>query len=91
MNIKTTIPVSEARKKIFEIIKKVQNPNTIYTLTENGYPTAIIMSAEEFESWSETLDILNELPEIKKDIKKIKKDIKEKKHLKYKSLDKIIG
>lgn len=69
MDTKTTLPISEARKKIFEIAEKVQRPNTHYTLTENGHPKAVIMSAEEFESWAETLEVIRDFPDIKKDVK----------------------
>lgn len=34
MRIKTTIPISEARKKIFKIAEEVQKPDNYYTLTE---------------------------------------------------------
>lgn len=68
MNTKTTLPISEARKKIFQIAEEVQKPATYYTLTENGKPKAVIMSVEEFESWVETLEVMEEFPNLKKDI-----------------------
>lgn len=52
MKIKTTLPVSEARKKIFSIIKDIQKPETYYTLTDRGIPRAVIVSAEHFESFA---------------------------------------
>lgn len=69
MNIKTTIPISEARKKIFQIAEAVQQPDTFYTLTEHGRPKAVILSAEEFESWTETLEVISEIPNLAQDIK----------------------
>lgn len=86
MYVKTTLPISEARKRIFDITKKVQSPNTIYTLTEKGYPKAVIMSAEEFESWLETLEVFHEFPYLQNDIAQVQKDIKKKKYQKYKTL-----
>lgn len=76
MNTKTTLPISEARKKIFEIAKEVQKPNKYYTLTEKGRPKAVIMSAEEFESWEETLEVIRDFPNLKKDIKQAEQDYK---------------
>lgn len=76
MNIKTTISISEARKKIFQIAEKVQSPSIYYTLTEKGRPKVVVMSAEEFESWVETLEIAGEFPDLKKDIKEARKDYK---------------
>ncbi len=77
MNIRTTLSISEARKKIFEIAKKVQKPSTHYILTERGKPKVAFISAEEFESWQETLEIMNDFPDLEKDIKKAEKEYKE--------------
>lgn len=74
MDIATTLSISEARKKIFKIAEKVQKPATRYTLTEKGKPKAVIMSAEEFESWQETLEVMREFPDLEKDIKKAERE-----------------
>lgn len=76
MNTKTTLPISEARKKIFEIAKEVQRPGQYFTLTEKGRPKAVIISAEEFESWMETLEVTKDFPDLKKDIERAEKDYK---------------
>ena len=70
MDTKTTLPISEARKKIFKIAEDVQEPSRHYTLTEKGRPKAVIISADEFESWQETLEIMREFPDLKKILKK---------------------
>ena len=74
MRSKTTISLTEARKKIFDIAERVQHPNVYYTLTENGRPKIVLMSAEEFESWIETLDVKKEFPRLGKDAAKAEKD-----------------
>lgn len=76
MNSKRTLSISEARKKFFKIAEEVQKPSIYYTLTEKGRPKAVIMSAEEFESWQETLEVMKEFPNLKEDIRKAKKDYK---------------
>jgi len=81
MDTKTTLPISEARKKIFGIAKKVQKPATRYTLTEKGKPKVVIMSAEEFESWQETLEITKNFPNLEKDIKKAEREYKKGKYI----------
>ncbi len=68
MRPKTTLSISEARKKIFDIAKEVQKPNNYYTLTENGRPRVVMMSAEEFESWAETIEVMREFPDLDKDV-----------------------
>ncbi|MBI2426307.1 MAG: type II toxin-antitoxin system Phd/YefM family antitoxin [Candidatus Kerfeldbacteria bacterium] len=72
----TTLSVTEARKNIFKIIEDTYNSSRYYTLTENGQPKVVVMSADEFESWKETLEIMSD-PELVRDIKKAQKDIEE--------------
>jgi prevent-host-death family protein len=76
MNTKTTLPISEARKEIFKIAEKVQEPFTYYTLTERGKPKVVILSAEEFESWQETLEVDRIFPNLEKDVKTAESDLK---------------
>jgi len=76
MDSKNTLSISEARKKIFKIANKVQKPATYYTLTEKGKPKAVILSAEEFESWQETLEVIKEFPNLEKETKKAEKEYK---------------
>jgi prevent-host-death family protein len=59
MNSKTTLSLSEARKNIFEISNDVQKPGHYYTFTENGRPKAVLMSADEFDSLMENLELLS--------------------------------
>ena len=76
MNYKTTLSISEARKKIFQIAENVQKPGTYYTFTENGRSKAVLMSAEELESWRETLNVVRDFPDLKKDIKTAREEYK---------------
>lgn len=76
MKIETTLSITEARKNIFEIADKVQKPMSYYTLTENGRPRAVIMSAKEFELWQETLEVQKMFPGLEKDIERVRQKIK---------------
>jgi len=76
MSTKTTLPISEARRKIFEIAEEVQKPNMYYVFTEKGRPKAVMMSAEEFESWQETMEVMREFPNLDKDIAEAERDLK---------------
>lgn len=75
MNSTTTLPVTEARKNIFKIIEDVQRPSRYYTFTEKGRPRAILMSFQEFESWLETLEVMEDFPNIKSDIEDARKEM----------------
>ena len=69
MDVKTTISTTEARKRFFDIISRVSSPAVIYTLTERGRPKAVIMSADEYESWMETIEVMSDAPHILKSVK----------------------
>ena len=73
MNTKTTISTTEARKNLFKIVEDVASPATVYTLTERGRPKAVIMSADEYESWTETFEVLRDFPDIDKRMKETEK------------------
>lgn len=90
MSTSTTLSISEARKKIFQISDQVQRPNIHITLTENGRPKVVLMSAEEFASWQETLEVMNDFPDLKDDITEVKNDLKSGKVKKYSSLEDIL-
>ena len=89
MNTKTTISISEARKNIFDIAKEVQKPNNHYTFTENGKPKAVLMSAEEFESWQETLEVMAEFPDLDTDVREVEKAVKTGTWEKWPTLDEV--
>lgn len=91
MNTKTTISITEARKKIFDIAEEVQKPGVYYTFTEKGRPKAVLMSAEEFESWAETLEVRKDFPDLKKDIKETERAIKSGEYKKWTTLEEILA
>jgi len=60
MNAKTTLSISQARKRIFDIAEEVQKPGKYYTFTEKGSPKAVLMSAEQFDSLMEDLELMSD-------------------------------
>lgn len=91
INIKTTISISEARKRIFDIADEVQAPNKVYTLTADGRPKVVIMSAEEYESWMETMEVLREFPDIDKDIAETDEAVRTGVYKKWATLEDMIA
>lgn len=85
MRAKSIISISEARKDIFKIAQEVQKPDTYYTLTENGRAKAVIMSAEEFESWQETIEIMAD-SQLMKEISEADKEFKQGKFIELENL-----
>jgi|SRR3989338_10928848 len=76
MNIKTVLPISQARAKIFDIAEEVNRASGHYVLTEKGRPKAVIMSAAQFESWVETLEVMRDFPDLAKDIDEAHREYK---------------
>jgi antitoxin YefM len=54
-----TIPITEARANLPQIIKAADERLDRTIITSNGKPAAVIMSYDEYEAWEETLEILS--------------------------------
>lgn len=67
--------ISDARSNLPDLVAKVSNTLSRVTITVNGQPKAILVSAEELESLEETAEVLA-IPHIKADIKKSRDQIK---------------
>lgn len=85
--MKTTISLTEARKRLFEIVEEVTSPAVVYTLTERGTPKAVIISATEYESLIETLDVYRDSPNIDTIVKEARADWKSGAWKKWPTLD----
>lgn len=88
MDSKYTLSITEARKRIFDIANDVQKPGSYYILTDKGRPKAIVMSAAEYDSLMETVEVYQQFPDLDKDIKKAEKEVAEGKSL---SLDEVLA
>ena len=74
--MKHILSITDARKRLFEIVSEVVSPAVVYTLTERGTPKAVIMSAAEYESLIETLEVYRDSPNISKIVKEARADWK---------------
>ena len=90
MKIKTTMPISEARKQIFKITDEAQKPGNYYTLTEKGRPKVVIMSYEEYDSLMETMEILSD-PGAMARIKKAEEEFKKGKYSSWDEVKRELG
>jgi len=82
-----TIPLKEARRHISSIVDKVGRLRERYVVTKNGTPRAVVMSAEEFESWVETLEFMSN----PKAVKALEQGLKEAKAGKFRSFKGVFG
>ena len=71
-----TLPITKAREDFTKIVENASKKMEEYIITVNGSPAAVLISAAEYESWTETNDILSDpvlvkaLAEAEGDIKK---------------------
>lgn len=82
-----TISITEGRRRLFQIAKEVQNPDTTYVLTDKGKPKMMVMSPDEYDSIIETMEILSDT-NLLNDIKLAEEDYKAGKTI---TLDELLG
>lgn len=82
-----TIPLKEARAKFSKLVDRVDQLSDRYIVTKNGTPKAVVMSAEEFEGWIETLEFMSN----PKAVKALKQGLKEAKAGKFHSFKEVFG
>ena len=87
MSVKNTISITEARNNLFNIAEEVQKPSNHYTLTEKGRPKVVILSAEEYESMVETMEVDRLFPNLDKDIAETEEAFKSGEYKKWPTLD----
>ena len=64
-----TISITNARKKIFSLINDAHMSGAKYLITDKGHAKAVLMSAEEFDSWQETMEVIKDFPNLDQEIK----------------------
>jgi prevent-host-death family protein len=82
-----TISLKEARAKFSKLVDRVDQLSDRYIVTKNGTPKAVVMSAEEFESWVETLEFMSN----PKAVKALEQGLKEAKAGKFHSFKGVFG
>jgi prevent-host-death family protein len=70
-----TIPLSAAKAGLSRIIDEISKTHTTFQITRSGVPEGVLLSAEEYESLLETLEILSD-PELMRQIHQSIRDIK---------------
>jgi prevent-host-death family protein len=68
------ITATQARKNFFKLMELLRHSGITVMVTHQDKPPVVMMSAEEWEGWMETLDILSD-PKLVKGIKKAEKEI----------------
>lgn len=84
------IAISDARAKLPDLVDRVNKKLDRVTITVNGQPKAVLLSAAELESLEETLEILSN-PKLMKDLRKAEKEIEEGKGIPWEDFKKEFG
>lgn len=79
--------ITEARKRIFDLAEKTQTPGAYFTLTEKGKPRMVLLSAGEYESMVETMEVERIFSDLDKDIALVKKAVKTGEWKKWSTLE----
>ncbi|HJT20444.1 MAG TPA: type II toxin-antitoxin system Phd/YefM family antitoxin [Nitrospira sp.] len=82
-----TLSLKEARSQFSTIVERAGRLSERVIVTKNGTPKAVLMSAEEYESWVETLELLSN----PKAVKALRQGIKEAKARKLASFKDVFG
>jgi antitoxin YefM len=83
----TTFTVSEAKSHFLELIRDSDKRLERFLITKNGKPAAVMMNADEFAGWLETLELMSD----KKALREIRKAREEFKLGKTKSFEEVTG
>ena len=52
-----TLPLSEAKSQLSGLVEQVRSLEEQVVITRNGRPVAVLVSADEFERWKETIEV----------------------------------
>ena len=87
LTIQDYIPVTKAKIRLLDIIRKIESSDDTVAITKNGVPEAVLLSMSKFEGLVETLEILSD----ETAMKSIRKSIKEARAGKWLDFDEVFG
>jgi antitoxin YefM len=73
LTIQDYIPITKAKSRLLDIIRKIEGADDVIAITKNGVPEAVLLSMNKFEGLLETIEILSD----EKAMRSIRKSIKE--------------
>lgn len=67
-------PLAEVRANFSEMVDRVEQQHDRITVTRNGRPAAVLMSADDLEALDDTLELLSD-PAAMADIERARRDV----------------
>jgi prevent-host-death family protein len=83
----TVLTVTEAKAHFLDLVRNADKRLERFLITKQGKPSAVVMNADEFEGWLETLELMSD----KKALKEIRKARRELACGKTKSFKEVVG
>lgn len=77
-----TLPTTQARSRFLSMVKDAGAAFSRYVITYRGKPEAVMMGAEEFDGWLETLEIAQS-PSWRKALAQARREERSGKRLSY--------
>jgi antitoxin YefM len=74
-SVARVVPFTEARSNLTELLDDLERRHEHVLITRNGRPSAVLLSAEEFETLEETLEILQDR-ELMEALQRSEKEVK---------------
>lgn len=81
----TTLNITEAKTRLPELVREADRRCERYTITQNGVSKAVLMSADEFEGWLETLEILSD-KKAAKEIRQAREELRRGEYLRFETV-----
>lgn len=85
----TTLPITKAREELTTLVDNARKKLAEYIITVKGVPAAVLISADEYESWKETNEIMAD-KSLMKDIRTGEKELEEGKGLDWEDVKKTL-
>jgi prevent-host-death family protein len=70
------MPLSDAKAKLSRVVDDIARRDERVTITRNGTPAAVMLSAEDYESLNATVEILSD-PDFANDVRRGLKSLKQ--------------
>jgi prevent-host-death family protein len=87
-----TLPLAEAKATLSKLVSDLAASSEEVTITRNGRAAAVLISAEEFARWRETVEIMSD-PEFLDEVRRGITDLNRGrvKRLRTRELDRLLG
>ncbi|MDF0644472.1 MAG: type II toxin-antitoxin system Phd/YefM family antitoxin [Nitrospira sp.] len=79
--------VTEAKNKLLDLIRNIKQRDQVVAITRDGVPTAVLLSMDQFEGLTETIEILSDA----RSLRSLKRSLKQADAGKWISHDALFG